>query len=180
MRTRLLAAILLGCLSCSAGAQISSSDSTAPSVASREPQIIPTQMPLTPEGKCKKTRPESAMIVVFISDRGIPREPYFQEVSGDLAADWAMLAVLTDRFQPAKQSGMPIGVWRTISVSMDACVEKAKLPDGSKGERLWLKALPQQSIRPLQMIGASSGWHRSSPLQIQRSPITLEEGYRLP
>ena len=96
MRTRLLAAILLGCLSCSAGAQISSSDTTAPSVASREPQIIPTQMQLT---------------------RGMPQNPHIVKSLPGLN-DQALEAVRRYRFHPAMKGGkIPVPVMVTIEVN---------------------------------------------------------------
>lgn len=128
------------------GSKSESPDNAAPV---SEPRIIPVQMPLLPRDKCKGERHESVTVAVTIDEKGMPGQIYLLSATGTIADQFAVQAVRSDRFMPARQGGMPAMVRREIVVEMDTCTGKIKQENGEKTEKTWLNALPVQRIQPL-------------------------------
>jgi TonB family protein len=113
-----------------------------------EPQLIPSQMPLTPSEKCKKKRGYTIRVSLTIDAEGRPQQVYLLNALGTDVDRFALEAVQHDRFVPALMAGTPQAVKRLIAIDMETCVEQVKQPDGGKVDRVWLKALPKQTLGP--------------------------------
>jgi len=117
-----------------------------------EPQIISTQISAPPVEKCKKNGHDTVTFYVSIDEHGRPADFYFESVTGpgidDSLLDFARDAVRADTFAPAKRSGRPVSVRRTVSVDIDVCVEEVKGPGNKKVDRAKPRALPVQTILP--------------------------------
>src|SRR6266567_960412 len=113
-----------------------------------EPQLIPAQMPLTPSEKCKKKRIHRIHASLVIDEKGVPQQVYLLNALGTDVDRFALEAVQHDRFVPALMGGTPQSVKRSIAVDLETCLEQVRQPDGSKVDRVWLNALPKQSLGP--------------------------------
>jgi len=115
-----------------------------------EPQLIPTQMPLTPSEKCKKRRRNTIQVSVVIDETGVPHQVHLLSAVGTEEDLWALHAVTGDRFNPSREGGVAQIVKRSVAVEMEACYERVKQSDGSQAERMWMAGLPKQTLKPPQ------------------------------
>ena len=141
----------VGLLVCAAGALMVGQEPRHEQVAAakvEEPQLIPTEMPLTPTEKCKKARENTIYFSLVIDQKGAPQQIRLLNALGTDEDLFAIEAVRKDHFIPARQGGAAKRVKRSMAVVVDTCVEKAKDAGGNKFDRLRLVALPKQTLQP--------------------------------
>ena len=139
-------------------------------------------MPILPQEKCKKKHSDQVEIAVTIDDKGMPHEAYLLRATGTGVDEFAVRFVEADRFDPARQSGLPIAVKRKIDLEIETCTGKLKDSNGQTKERTWLNSLPRQTVSLLPSDAASPviptevykvGGHVSPPIPI----VTPEAHY---
>jgi len=142
-------AVLLACLAARQMAGAQSIPVLAKSPANlEEPQFIPFQLPLTPSEKCRKKRNNTIRVSLTIDAEGRPQQVYLLNATGSDLDRFALEAVQHDRFVPALMGGTPQSVKRSIAVDLETCMEQVKQPGGNKVDRVWLNALPKQTLGP--------------------------------
>lgn len=113
-----------------------------------EPQLIPTEMPLTPTDKCKKPRENTVYFSLVIDKQGMPQQIQMLNALGTDEDLFAIEALRKDRFMPARRGGVALAVKRSMAVVVDTCVEHAKDAAGNKFDKLRLTGLPKQTVQP--------------------------------
>lgn len=141
----------LGLLLCGAGTLMVGQEAKHKDAAKakvEEPQLVPTEMPLTSTEKCKKARENTVYFSLVIDEKGVPQQIRLLNALGTDEDLFAVEAVRKDRFIPARQGGVAKKVKRSMAVVVDTCVERAKDAGGNKFDKLRLTALPKQTLQP--------------------------------